>query len=373
MKEQLYLNIPTPCHEDWNQMTPVEQGRHCAVCQKNVVDFTNETDDSIIDFFKNYNGTACGRFTDDQLNRPLSKIELKPASNFLKYATGLLLPALITGVKSSAQSANKKSKELDEIVVTGYRKTVGKVVKANPVAGPIRIDAKDTFTIKPLKPVPIENYLSGRVGGVVIASSYVFDGIITDESTGEPLAGVVIQIKGTNTGTQSRADGQFTLKMDNHSSKLVIMCVGYEKKEINLDNFTGKEINITLKPSVRGEIIVGLLIAKKKYKSADSKLIRRFKDTVTAIFNWEEVKINPNPVSINGTLQLNFGNTKPGLYQIRLLNSSGQLFYSFQKQIASSNETEQIHLNERMSSGIYLLQIMDDKKKLVQTNKVIVQ
>lgn len=65
MQEQLILQIPEPCHEDWNKMTPVEQGRHCAVCQKNVVDFTNETDDTIIDFFKNYSGKTCGRFTDE--------------------------------------------------------------------------------------------------------------------------------------------------------------------------------------------------------------------------------------------------------------------------------------------------------------------
>ena len=79
------------------------------------------------------------------------------------------------------------------------------------------------------------------------------------------------------------------------------------------------------------------------------------------------------PVAIGGTIQLNFGKTKPGLYQIRLLNGVGQLFYSFQKQISSPNETEQIHLNEKMSAGVYMLQIIDDKKRLVQTSKVVVQ
>ena len=32
--------INDPCHEDWNDMTPQERGRHCAKCDKEVVDFT---------------------------------------------------------------------------------------------------------------------------------------------------------------------------------------------------------------------------------------------------------------------------------------------------------------------------------------------
>ena len=33
-------HIPEPCHEDWADMTPAERGRHCAVCDKTVVDLT---------------------------------------------------------------------------------------------------------------------------------------------------------------------------------------------------------------------------------------------------------------------------------------------------------------------------------------------
>ena len=32
--------IQEPCHENWDDMTPSEKGRHCAVCDKQVVDFT---------------------------------------------------------------------------------------------------------------------------------------------------------------------------------------------------------------------------------------------------------------------------------------------------------------------------------------------
>lgn len=363
MKEQLYINIPAPCHEDWNQMTPVEQGRHCAVCKKNVVDFTNETDDSIIDFFQNYNGNACGRFTDDQLNRPLSKIELKPASDFLKYAAGLLLPGLML---SKANAQKKNTINLKEIIVTGYGRTVGKVVKVNPVAGPIRIDAKDTFTIKPLKPASPEQALSGKVGGVHSAFLYIYEGVVTDERDGSPIPAATIKIKGENNRTLTDIEGKYFFSSSSISVHLVVSSVGYESKTISLQH-NKKEAKISLLPYTKGrlsEVIVVGTTAKKK---------KNIKDSVFSWFSSNKISIYPSPVSVGGTLQLNFGNTKPGFYQIRLLNSSGQLFYSFQKQISSPKETEQIHLNERMSAGMYLLQIIDDKKKLVQTSKVIVQ
>ncbi|HYE07612.1 MAG TPA: hypothetical protein VEL07_18990 [Planctomycetota bacterium] len=34
------LRIATPCHEDWSGMTPNGPGRHCASCDKTVVDLT---------------------------------------------------------------------------------------------------------------------------------------------------------------------------------------------------------------------------------------------------------------------------------------------------------------------------------------------
>ncbi len=38
------FKINEPCHEDWEQMSESERGRHCAVCDKQVVDFTKMTE-----------------------------------------------------------------------------------------------------------------------------------------------------------------------------------------------------------------------------------------------------------------------------------------------------------------------------------------
>src|SRR5882724_4976168 len=66
----LKISIPTPCHEDWDAMTPNTQGRHCNSCVKTVVDFTNMSDEDVKYFFLNKSEEkVCGRFRTEQLQR----------------------------------------------------------------------------------------------------------------------------------------------------------------------------------------------------------------------------------------------------------------------------------------------------------------
>ena len=48
------ISIPQPCSQSWQQMTPVEQGRHCESCCKTVVDFTPMSNDEIKDFWHGF-------------------------------------------------------------------------------------------------------------------------------------------------------------------------------------------------------------------------------------------------------------------------------------------------------------------------------
>jgi hypothetical protein len=48
------VTIPNPCHENWELMTPQEQGRHCKVCNKVVTDFTTMSNEEIIRYLTIY-------------------------------------------------------------------------------------------------------------------------------------------------------------------------------------------------------------------------------------------------------------------------------------------------------------------------------
>lgn len=67
----LKIELPNPCHEDWDKMTKAEKGRFCGSCEKIVVDFTLMTDKELIDFFITKNQRACGRFRSNQLDRQI--------------------------------------------------------------------------------------------------------------------------------------------------------------------------------------------------------------------------------------------------------------------------------------------------------------
>ena len=69
-------------------------------------------------------------------------------------------------------------------------------------------------------------------------------GKVTDESN-QALPGVSIVVKGTNNGTTSDANGDFSLTVADQNSVLVFSFIGYATQEISIDNRTS--INVTLK------------------------------------------------------------------------------------------------------------------------------
>ena len=70
MSAKINISIPTPCHENWQDMTAANKGRFCASCQKSVIDFTKSSDRHIAEVFKK-EGDVCGRFLKSQLERDL--------------------------------------------------------------------------------------------------------------------------------------------------------------------------------------------------------------------------------------------------------------------------------------------------------------
>jgi len=84
--------LPKPCHEKWESMTQQEKGRFCAVCSKTVRDFTNNSDDEILDYFSDHSSqNICGNFYESQLNRNMQYSIIN--SLFSKFAIGFILTA----------------------------------------------------------------------------------------------------------------------------------------------------------------------------------------------------------------------------------------------------------------------------------------
>ncbi len=62
-------NIPIPCSEDWNKMKIGQIGRHCGVCDKSVVDFTEKSRHEILSYLiEHRNEEVCGHVRVSQLD-----------------------------------------------------------------------------------------------------------------------------------------------------------------------------------------------------------------------------------------------------------------------------------------------------------------
>jgi len=72
------ISIPKPCNENWNDMSPVQQGAFCKACSKVVVDFSNMSDEEVLNYFeRKQEEKTCGRFRISQLSPYDLKINLR--------------------------------------------------------------------------------------------------------------------------------------------------------------------------------------------------------------------------------------------------------------------------------------------------------
>jgi hypothetical protein len=150
------ISIPEPCHENWEAMTVVEKGKFCAACQKVVTDFTQMEDEEIVRLMQQGNG-LCGRFRNEQLNRPL-QMPLPRVKRFFtplyqRIAASLLIVAAF-GEKTFAQqsktqtmqqpaSANKKASS--SVIISGH---LLDMETQKPVAGMAISLQKDSFVLR---------------------------------------------------------------------------------------------------------------------------------------------------------------------------------------------------------------------------------
>lgn len=159
------VTIPKPCHENWAAMTPEEKGRFCQVCSKSVRDFTNASDQEIIDDLSQ-NSNICANFRVDQLDRNLSYSFLN--SLFAKFAVGFVLTS---GGLVAAQTQPQQNHPMKTNTTT---KKTGEIVVAQVPKKPVKIDRNSGFAL-------------GKIASTGVnrpdAPIYVLNGKIITENT----------------------------------------------------------------------------------------------------------------------------------------------------------------------------------------------
>src|SRR5690625_4231647 len=100
----------------------------------------------------------------------------------------------------------------------------------------------------PLASLSIKDIYSKRI-------VFSVSGTVTDQE-GEPLIGVNIQVKGSNKGTSTDFDGEFTLEDIDENAILVISYVGYQTQEIPVAGKSRLEIVMSSDSQLLDEVVV---------------------------------------------------------------------------------------------------------------------
>lgn len=95
----------------------------------------------------------------------------------------------------------------------------------------------------------------------------VITGTVTD-STGKPMSGVSVQLKGTKHGTITNDVGEFSLEISDAASAILIFrFVGYEVKEVPLDGRTKLHVQLVAEQHAMDDIVVTALGVRREERS----------------------------------------------------------------------------------------------------------
>ncbi len=389
MKTPILLHIPEPCHENWDAMTNADKGRHCQSCNKIVVDFSVMSDRQVLEYFKTTTGKTCGRFHDDQLQRPL--IESQQKSTKWNYFIASILGFIMTG-RLAAQDRTIKGKVVGKPAI--HRNIVkGETAAPRESVGAITIiDSVKTVGDTVVKKEPLVNIAMGAVRRTVFTGTEAINngkiiGKVIDEKN-NPIGGATINLKGTRLGTSSGVDGVFEMKKlgENNKLTLTISSIGFERKEIEVTPKGLKgDLVIVLKEKKNEleELIlqapygtigkIGFVggvtsISCKKIKpSIKDSTIKK----IQQIFNRESIKIYPNPATKNDTIHINIKD--PGEYAMHFFDTQSRLLTVKNIVTNTNNQTTEFRLPSTVATGTYFIRVLNEKTQKQVTEKIIIQ
>jgi len=335
MKQPLLIHIPKPCHENWNAMTPEQQGRYCAACATTVIDFSVMTDHDILKYMTSNTGNMCGRFSNDQLDRVLkdTPVKKKKIGQWLVAFAG----SLLTGSLFSNKGMSQGTPAMVGKMAVSYDTAKNTTVKGKPVMIKGQVKATDTSAIK--------------------------HAVIKDTVTGNKV--------------HCNRDGKFVMEKHSLSDTVTASAEGYESRVVPVSMLTNNSdtaiiLNKLPTPSLNSEhydeVLVGSLGGFKTYKVISKP------DTISVIarkvFNNYFFKVTPNPVNANGELTVTI--SKAGNYKVELFDNNGKLMHIQEAEVVVKGGRVQLHVPAIAAKGVYYIRLTDAVTGKEYVDKIVV-
>ena len=310
-------------------MQPEEKGRHCAACQKTVVDFTAMSDAEVVAYMSRAGSNICGRFAPDQLGRKLEE----PAP--LKRSRWLGWQLVLTGALLTADGSRELTSVKGMIDIE-------------------RVEEKPTMG----KPVP-----------KIVADTLEETKIDTVECHGEEM-GIVMVVPDT------AILGKMGIPVkDTMLAKGTIVA---DTKPPTIDS-SRVSVADTEKWAVQGEVkplmgdtIIRTSVDTAKVSAFDS-IRQLLADTLTKLNLLPAPKalmLYPNPVPRGASFRIAWPE-EAGTYQAALYTIGGRLIQQRSITVSGPGQQDEWPLPASAAAGVYVLQVRGKGSRFTQ--KVVVQ
>lgn len=325
-------------------MIATEKGRYCNACAKTVVDFSTMNDTELLNYFnQSKSQNVCGRVYPDQLDR-IIRLPARPRKKIWVYWQYMLALFLFTGKGSVAKAQGKVSTE----------------------------------TCVPAKQDMSSQHI--MVGGISAASRENRTAIflqVTDEA-GNAIPFASAKLLPGGTGAVADSLGRLKLKNLNTIESILVSAIGYEAREIKINELSGPIITMKLNTEAMGEIVLvgdSRISGKMRMGAVSSTCSISIFDSIKKFTNpfTSQLQVYPNPATRDGLITLVFNMSMPGNYNVQLTNSAGQVLMIQQYNTAATSVTQQVPIPAEWDAGICFITILDTKGKRIGTQKFIIE
>jgi len=309
MAGKIQLRIQNPCSERWEQMTPEEQGRFCAACQKTVIDFSSMSDSEILRALPTGHGAGtCGRFLPGQLGRSLlPEPALKPRRlGWWQY----LLAGLLLSTEVSAQPKTRS----------------------------------DSVHVR----------------------------LVDDNNTPVSFATIMLQPRrGYEADAEGRVTIPRPALRDVDS--LTISGIGYATTRVSTSSLAHTDEKIIMVPvkTMLGEVVVvgSVDIVRRKPR----KITAVLQDTLASVgLIQKTLTVYPNPVARGSSVTLSLRLDDPGIYTAQLYSLSGVLKESVEIDVDRKSTDVLMNIPATLSAGTYFVRLSNPATQKVYTREVLV-
>jgi hypothetical protein len=184
-------------------MSPTEQGRLCTQCNQQIVDFRGRADLAIGLVHAASELPVCGVYSADQLLGTTGVASRSRLRQLMPVVAGL---SVISGGSAAAQVP---SSPIEQAPVPGGRIQDATGVALRELQSSAAVDTADALIIR---------------------------GVVRDSVSDQPLQDVQVMVNGTQIGTLTNQQGEYTLRFSRRqvtsdAPVLVVMLIGYSRVE----------------------------------------------------------------------------------------------------------------------------------------------